>query len=282
MRLAAAVSTHLAKPSPARPASILLLGPTGTGKTSSVQALPRALHDLGRSGTHVFRIDCNEVVSGSDTRRFLGAPPSYIGYVEEPPLFAALRTPGCIVLLDEVEKSAEELQWILLGLLDEGRIGAPDGTTVDVPGTVVAMTSNAGAEDLAYRVRDLAPGGREEQAACREHLLELDWPAELVGRIGTFAVFDALDERSLHDVAESAIHGLAREFGMRLEKLPPVLGDVVRDLADASDIGARALDYAARDLLTPAFSDAARQGISGLVELDPGPPPRVVVSEPVS
>jgi len=280
-RLAAAVSTHLAKPAPARPASILLLGPTGTGKTSSVQALPRALQDLGRSGIHVFRIDCNEVVSGSDTRRFLGAPPSYIGYVEEPPLFAALRTPGCIVLLDEVEKAAEELQWILLGLLDEGRIGAPDGTTVDVPGTVVAMTSNAGADDLAYRVRDLPAGGREEQAACRDHLLELDWPAEIVGRIGTFAVFDALDERSLRDVAESAIHGLAREFGLRLDKLPPVLADVVRDLADASDIGARALDYAARDLLTAAFSDAAREGVRGLVELDPGPPPRVVAGEPV-
>jgi DNA polymerase III delta prime subunit len=281
-RLAAAISTHLAKPAPARPASILLLGPTGTGKTSSVQALPRALHDLGRSGTHVFRVDCNEVVSGSDTRRFLGAPPSYIGYVEEPPLFAALRTPGCIVLLDEVEKAAEELQWILLGLLDEGRIGAPDGTTVDAPATVVTMTSNAGAEDLAYRVRDLPAGGRDEQAACREHLLELDWPAELVGRIGTFAVFDALDERSLHEVAESAIHGLAAEFGLRLEKLPPVLADVVRDLADARDIGARALDYAARDLLTPAFSDAAREGVSGLVELDPGPPPRVVVADRVA
>jgi hypothetical protein len=281
-RVAGTVATHLAKTAPARPASILLLGPTGTGKTSTVEALPRALADLGRPGTHVFRVDCNEIVHASDARRFFGAPPSYVGYVEEPPFFAALRKPGCIVLLDEIEKAAEELASLLLGLLDEGRVGAPDGTTVDAPEIVVAMTSNAGADDLAFRLRDVPPGGPEEQAVCREHLLQLEWPAELVGRIGTVALFDPLDERSLRGVAENAIHALAGEFGLTLESLPPVFADVVRDLADASDIGARALDYAARDLLTTAFAEAAREGIRGTVGLEPGPPPRVVARERVS
>ena len=204
-RVAGAVTTQLAKTAPARPASILLLGPTGTGKTSTIDALPQALRDLGRPGAHVFRIDCNELVYGSDLRRFLGAPPSYIGYVEDPPLFVALRTPRCIVLLDEIEKATRELHTLLLGLLDEGRVGAPDGTTVDAPGIVVAMTSNEAADDLAFLLRDVPQGSREEQTVCREHLLRLDWPAELVGRIGTFAVYDALGEDSLRGVAERAI-----------------------------------------------------------------------------
>ena len=138
------------------------------------------------------------------------------------------------------------------------------------------MTSNAGADDLAYRLRDLPPHGREEQDACRDHLLCEGWPPELVGRIGSIAVFDRLDEEALRGVAENAIHALAAEFGLELRELPPVLADVVHDLAAASDIGARALTYAARDLLAAAFAEAAREGIRGAVALDPGPPPRVV------
>ena len=248
-RVAGAVSVHLAKAKPARPESVLLIGPSGTGKTSTVEALPTALAALGRPGAHVFRVDCNEVLHDSDLRRYLGAPPSYIGYVEEPPLFEALSQPGCILLLDEVEKASDAVRAVFLGLLDSGRLTAPDGETVDARSAVVAMTSNAGAEDLAYRLRDVPPHGREEQAVCRDHLLVEGWPPELVGRIGSIAVFDPLSEESLRGVAENAVHALAREFGLSLRELPPVLADVVRDLADASEIGARALTYAARDLL---------------------------------
>jgi len=281
-RVADAVCTQLAKSAPARPASVLLIGPSGTGKTSTVEALPAALADLGFGGAHVFRVDCNELLHDSDLRKFFGAPPSYIGYVEDPPLFTALCRPRCILLLDEIEKASDAVRAVFLGLLDEGHVTAPDGERVDARSTVVAMTSNAGADDLAYRLRDLPPHGREEQDACRDHLLCEGWPPELVGRIGSIAVFDRLDEEALRGVAENAIHALAAEFGLELRELPPVLADVVHDLAAASDIGARALTYAARDLLATAFAEAAREGIRGAVALDPGPPPRVVARSPSS
>ena len=210
----------------------------------------------------------------------LGAPPSYIGYVEEPPLTAALREPGCILLLDEVEKASDAVYDVFLGLLDEGRLTAPDGETIEAPGAVVALTTNLGADDLAYRLRDVAPGSREEQDVCRDQLLREEWPPELVGRIGSVAVFDALGDDCQRGVAEKAIHDLAREFGLTIEDVPDVLVDVVRDLADASEIGARALTYAARDLLASALADAARAGVSGPARLDAGPPPRVVQTAP--
>ena len=278
-QVARAVSTHLAKRCPARPESLLLVGPTGTGKTSTVEALPLVLGVVDHPDAHVFRVDCAELVHASDLRRILGAPPSYVGYVEEPPLVAALRSAGCILLLDEVEKASDAVHDVFLGLLDTGRLTAPDGETVEAPGTVVAMTTNLGAEDLAYRVRDLTPGSREERRICREHLLREGWPAELVGRIGTIAVFDELGEESLGGVAERAIHSLAAEFGFTVDDPSSVLIDVVRDIADAGDIGARAFTYAARDLLVDAFADAAREGLHGRVTIDPGPPPRVVGAE---
>ena len=276
-QVARAVATHLAKRRPARPESVLLVGPTGTGKTSIVESLPAALAELGYPDAHIFRIDCGELLHASDLRRVLGAPPSYIGYVEEPPLVDALRRPGCVLLLDEFEKADEAVHDVFLGLLDEGRLTAPDGETVEAPGTIVALTTNAGADDLDYQLRDIPPASRAEQSACRDHLLREGWPPELVGRIGTFAVFDPLSEESQRGVAESAIHRLADEFGLTVEGLPAVLVDVVRDFADASEIGARSLTYAARDLLVDAFADAARAGARGPVSLDPGPPPRVVL-----
>lgn len=281
-QVARAVSTHLAKRGPARPESLLLVGPTGTGKTSTVEALPLVLEELAQPGAHVFRVDCGELVHASDLRRILGAPPSYVGYVEEPPLVAALRRPGCILLLDEIEKASEAIHDVFLGLLDTGRLTAPDGETIDASRAVVVMTTNLGAEDLAFHLRDLPPGSREEQRVCREHLLREQWPSELVGRIGTIAVFDELSEESVRGVAEDAIQSLAAEFAFTVADLPEVLVDVVRDLAGASDIGARAYVYAARDLLVDAFADAARDGLLGSVALDPGPPPRVVRLSPPS
>lgn len=282
-QIARAVSTHLAKCGPARPESVLLVGPTGTGKTSAVETLPSALGLVDHPGAHVFRVDCGELVHASDLRRILGAPPSYIGYVEEPPLVAALRRPGCILLLDEIEKASDAIHDVFLGLLDTGRLTAPDGETIEASSAIVVMTTNLGAEDLIHRLRDVEPGSREEQRVCRDHLLREGWPPELVGRIGTVAVFDQLGEDSLRSVAERAIQSLAAEFGLTVDDLPGVLMDVVRDIADASDIGARAFTYAARDLLGDAFADAARAGMLGWVVVDPGPPPRVVlqVSPPI-
>ena len=275
-QVARAVATHLAKERPARPESVLLAGPTGTGKTSTVELLPGALDELGYTGAHVFRVDCGELVHASDLRRVLGAPPSYIGYVEEPPLVAALRTPGCILLLDEIEKADEAVHDVFLGLFDDGRLTAPDGETVEAPGAIVALTTNACADELAYRLRDVPPGSRQEQNLCRDQLLLEGWPPELVGRIGTFAVFDPLSEESRRGVAEEAIRDLAGEFGLVVNRLPAVVVDVVRDLADTSEIGARSLTYAARDLLADAFAQASREGARGTVQLDPGPPPHIV------
>ena len=273
--VARAVVNHSAKPFPTRPESIVLLGPTGTGKTSTIEALPDALSDLGLPNRHVFRIDCNELVHASDLRRVLGAPPSYIGYVEEPPLVEALREPGCILLLDEVEKATGAVFDVFLGLLDDGRLTAPDGDTVEAPGAIVAMTTNEGADDLGHRLRDVPVGGREEQQACREHLLRAWWPPELVGRLGAFAVFEPLSDEAQRGVAEKAIRRLGSEFGVTVQELEPVLADVVWDIAYAGDLGARALTYAARDLLADAFADAAREGVRGAVRIEAGPPPRV-------
>ena len=47
-------------------------------------------------------------------------------------------------------------------------------------------------------------------------------------------------------------------------------------IAADNELGARALTYAARDLLMRPLADAAREGLHGAVAIEAGPPPRVV------
>lgn len=275
-RIAEVVSGHLAKVAPSRPESILLLGPSGSGKTRAIQVLPEALDDLGFGGAHIHRIDCGRLAGDFDASRLLGSAPGYIGYTEKPPIVAALEKPGCILLLDEVEKAHRAVRHVFLQLIDEGRFTAPDGRSLECPGLLVAMTSSDRADDLEYELADVPRDPRQELPVCRVHLWRCGWPDELIGRIGSIVVFDPVPEPSLHDAAVSAIHELGLEYGLEIEVLPPVLADVVLDLADAGELGARALTYAARDLLMRPLADAARKGLHGAVAIEAGPPPRVV------
>src|SRR5690348_18496237 len=76
---------HQAGLAPAgRPAGVfLLLGPTGTGKTRTVEALADALHGSEKS---LVRIDCGEFQMEHEVAKLIGAPPGYLGHRETPPM----------------------------------------------------------------------------------------------------------------------------------------------------------------------------------------------------
>jgi ATP-dependent Clp protease ATP-binding subunit ClpA len=272
------VATQLAKTCPARPGSVMLLGPTGSGKTTTVEALPRALCSLGHRGAHLHRVDCSELTEPIQQTRLLGSPPGYVGYVSEPPLFTALARTGCILLLDEVEKAHPEIvEDAFLNLLDAGRLMKPQGGQVDAAHAVIALTTNLAADALASRLHRVAPENRwAVQQACREVLVEEGLPPELVGRIGAFAVYRPLGADAMRAAATGAIRAVAAEYGMTAAEIDPVLAEVVVDIAGETQLGARALHHAAAELLGEALADAASEGLTGAVAFEPGPPPRVV------
>jgi DNA polymerase III delta prime subunit len=275
-RLSSLVVSQLAKRVPRRPATALLIGPSGVGKTTTAEALAGTLAAEGWPDAHLHRIDCNELGDDYDVHRFLGAAPGLVGYTEAPPLLAALRKGRCIVVLDEVDKAHAAVHAALYSLLDTGRLMAPNGEPVCAPETIVVMTSSQGADELASRLHRVAPGDRRAvDRAAREHLREEGWPRELIGRIDTIAVFRSLSEAACRGVAVQAISTLAAEYGLRVRSLPPVLADVVLDIAEGSDLGARGLYYAARQLLGETFAGAACDGAEAEVVLLSGPPPSV-------
>ena len=67
-----------------RPVGVfLLLGPTGTGKTRTVEALAEVLHGSHRN---LLRVDCGEFQMEHEVAKLIGAPPGYLGHRETQPL----------------------------------------------------------------------------------------------------------------------------------------------------------------------------------------------------
>src|SRR5581483_10494904 len=71
---------------PGRPVgSLLFLGPTGSGKTRTVEALAESLTGDPRA---VLKIDCAEYQHGHEIAKLIGSPPGYLGHKETHPLLS--------------------------------------------------------------------------------------------------------------------------------------------------------------------------------------------------
>ena len=222
-RVASTAVTQLRKRHPARPGSVALLGPTGAGKTATVEALPAALMALGYKGAKVFRLDCGELTDSIQLTRLLGSPPGYSGHAETTPLLEALARPGCILLVDEVERAHPDVLDLLVGLLDAGRVRNPAGASVDARHIVVALTTSIASDGLALRLGRTPLNDRwAAQRTCAEHLRASGPCADLVGRIGAFAAYAELDGADARrGVAESAIVALGARIRARRRDARP-------------------------------------------------------------
>jgi ATP-dependent Clp protease ATP-binding subunit ClpA len=132
---------------------VLLLGPTGTGKTRTVEALAEVLHG---SSKNLLKVDCGEFQMEHEVAKLIGAPPGYLGHRETQPMFtqaklnsvASERSDVSLVLFDEIEKAAPSMTRLLLGILDKATLRLGDNATVNFERTLIFLTSNLGARSI--------------------------------------------------------------------------------------------------------------------------------------
>jgi ATP-dependent Clp protease ATP-binding subunit ClpB len=139
---------------PSRPiGNFLFLGPTGSGKTRTVEAAAESLIGTARA---VIKIDCAEFQHSHEIAKLIGSPPGYLGHRETHPLLSqevlnqyhSEQIKLSFVLFDEIEKASDALWNLLLGILDKATLTLGDNRRVDFSRTLIFMTSNLGAQEM--------------------------------------------------------------------------------------------------------------------------------------
>lgn len=133
--------------SPEKPdGAFLFAGPTGVGKTEVTKQLSKVL------GIELVRFDMSEYMERHTVSRLIGAPPGYVGYDQGGLLTEAVnKNPHCVLLLDEIEKAHPEVFNLLLQVMDHGTLTDNNGRKTDFRHVVLAMTTNAGAQQMSRR-----------------------------------------------------------------------------------------------------------------------------------
>jgi len=168
------------------PKNILMIGPTGVGKTEICKQLSRIM------GVKLLRFDMSEYMERHSISKLIGSPPGYVGYDEGGLLTEAVNSnPYAVLLLDEIEKAHPDIFNLLLQVMDYGILTDANGREVDFRNVILVMTSNVG----AHSVQRASIGFNEQDHSLDyEGELKKIFTPEFRNRLSEIIYFNTLSE----------------------------------------------------------------------------------------
>jgi ATP-dependent Clp protease ATP-binding subunit ClpC len=242
--------------------SFIFLGPTGVGKTQLAKVLSRFMFD---SEDALIRIDMSEYMEKFAVTRLIGAPPGYVGYEEGGQLTEKVRRrPYSIVLLDEIEKAHPDVFNLLLQALDDGQLTDSLGRKVDFRNTIIIMTSNIGARQLAEFGTGVGFGTAAKSAnmdADRDSVIQTAlkraFAPEFLNRIDDVILFKSLKREHIHSIINIELDALKKRvvaLGYDLE-ITDAAADFIAERGYDEKYGARPLKRAIQKYLEDPFAE---------------------------
>lgn len=252
---------------PKRPmGSFIFLGPSGVGKTELSKSLAEFLFN---SEDALISLDMSEYMEKHAVSRLVGAPPGYVGHDDGGQLTKAVRKkPYSVVLFDEIEKAHPDVFNILLQILEEGRLTDSQGRTVDFRNTVIIMTSNVGARDIAQEKQlGFSPEGegglsdKEIKTRVMSELKKLFRP-EFLNRLDEIIVFKSLTKEQIREIVDLMVAELRDRMiaqNMSIE-LTDAAKDFIADVGMDPTNGARPLRRAIQKNIEDPISEEILAG----------------------
>jgi ATP-dependent Clp protease ATP-binding subunit ClpA len=208
------------------------VGPTGVGKTRAAESLPAALKSVDPTGIgHGYvRLDMAEYQERHRISQLFGAPQGYVGYGDRSQLVDALvENPKTIVLFDEIDKAHPDVLRSLMNAMDAGRISSPSivgrGREVDCRQAIFLFTSNLDCDRILSELEERAAFEQHPvvDTVCQQRLRVVGMAPELIGRIGTFLVFQPLSLDARAEIVALSVKQVAEEYGLRVERIAPAV-----------------------------------------------------------
>ena len=216
--------------------TVMLLGPTATGKSETAKSLADVLSDVTGSKYGFIELAGSEFIGEHSVHRFFGAPPGYVGHGQPTALDAVRKNPRHCIVINEVEKGDPKLIEGLMEAIDTGYLGMADNSRpIDLNQCILLFTSNLPIPMEEY----LAANDFQRSEMCRDAFTKHCGRPEISGKIGNFIVYRALS-------VEATVRIIVKFIRLELENYGLVLGTISKPLLHyfldcESSYGARAI-----------------------------------------
>jgi len=253
----------------------MLMGPTGTGKTHTVEALAKILMGDGRK---FIKINCTEMKLKHSINKVLGAPAGYIGHKTKTTVnketIAKVMHPTkkfWILLLDEIEKAHQALYQVMMDVFDKAELHDGKNRLIDYSRCIIFMTSNLGVKP-PKTIQGFSNTGKSSAPVAKHKIitkltgeqqyddaLEARFSPEFLNRIDYYSVYNKLSTEQLRKIVELEVGYIedrinkSKKMSLKIECSDAVLDKLV-GYGNDPDFGARPLKRILEKMIVEPFS----------------------------